>query len=173
MAVEQFTDGIEPDHPDAVIWRFMELWKFRDLLNTSQLYFRRSDKLEDVDEGMPPEEFARQALGLNPYDIDDIQKLNHDLGSTAQFRQAFYINCWYLFDHETAAMWAKYGRDGVAIVSRYSLLRAVLDLLADRPHLGLVRYGWQSGIRKIRFGSEDTEPQRPCWQAVFSPARFF
>jgi len=147
MAVEQFTDGIEPQDPDAVIWRFMELWKFRDLLDSGQLYFRRSDKLEDVDEGVPPEEFARQALGLNPYDINDIQKLNHDLGSTAQFRQAFYINCWYLFDHETAAMWSKYGRDGVAIVSRYSLLRAGLDSLADRPHLGLVRYGWQPGTR--------------------------
>jgi hypothetical protein len=147
MAVEQFTDGIEPDDPNAAIWRFMELWKFRDLLATGQLFFRRSDKLEDVDEGVPSEEFARQALGLNAYDINDIQKLNHDLGSTAQFRQAFYINCWYLFDQETAAMWAKYGRSGVAIVSRYSLLKAVLDPLTDRPHLGLVRYGWQLGTR--------------------------
>lgn len=147
MAVEQFTDGIEPDDPEAVVWRFMELWKFRDLLESGRLYFRRADKLEDVDEGVPPKEFARQALGLNPYDINDIQKLNHDLGSTAQFRQAFYINCWYLFDHETAAMWAKYGRDGVAIVSRFVLLKAVLDPLTDRPHLGVVRYGWQPGTR--------------------------
>jgi len=123
MAIEQFADGIEPDNPHAVIWRFMELWKLRDLLDSGQLYFRRSDKLEDADEGVPSKEFARQALGLNPYDINDIQKLNHDLGSTTQFRQAFYINWWYLFDRETAAMWAKYGRDGVAVVSRYSLLK--------------------------------------------------
>ena len=73
MAVEQFTDGIEPDDPEAVVWRFMELWKFRDLLESGQLYFRRSDKLEDVDEGVPPKEFARQALDLNSYDINDIQ----------------------------------------------------------------------------------------------------
>jgi len=147
MPVEQFTDGVEPDDSDGAIWRFMELWKFHDLIDSGQLFFRRSDKLEDVDEGVPPEEFARQALGLNPYDINDIQKLNHDLGSTAQFRQAFCINCWYLFEHETAAMWAKYGHDGVAIVSRYSLLKAALDPLRDRPHLGLVRYGWQPGTR--------------------------
>src|SRR5947208_3336515 len=32
MAIEQFTKGIEPEDPNAAIWRFMELWKFRDLL---------------------------------------------------------------------------------------------------------------------------------------------
>ena len=42
-------------------------------------------------------------------------------------------------------MWAKYARDGVAVVSRYSLLKTVVHPLTDRPHLGLVRYGWQPG----------------------------
>jgi hypothetical protein len=147
MPVEKFTEGIEPDDPDAVIWRFMPLDRFVDLLESGQLYFRRSDKLDDEHEGLPTAEFTRLSLGLNRYDINDIQKLNHDLGTTAQFRQAFYINCWYLFDQETAAMWARYGKDGVAIVSRYSLLKTVLDPIPDRPHLGLVRYGWELGTR--------------------------
>ncbi len=124
MAVDNFIDGIEPASPNAVIWRFMELWKFEDLL-TGQLYFRRSDKLADIDEGMPPEEFARKSLGLD--DINDVRALDGDLGTTAQFRQAFYINCWYLFDEEPAGMWANYGKDGVAIVSKYSLFKTVLD----------------------------------------------
>jgi hypothetical protein len=147
MSVEQFTEGIEPDDPEAIIWRFMPLERFRDLVETGQLYFRRSDKLEDEHEGLPSVEFARLALNLNRYDINDIHTLNNDLGSTAQFRQSFYINCWHLFDQETAAMWAKYGRDGVAIVSRYSLLKTVLEPIPDRPHVGLVRYGWKLGTR--------------------------
>jgi hypothetical protein len=131
-------------------------WNFgnsRDLIETGQLYFRRSDKLDDEHEGIPPEEFARQSLGLNAYDINDIQKLNNDLGSTAQFRQAFYINCWYLFDQETVGMWANYAKDGVAIVSRYSLLKTVLEPITDRTFLGLLRYGWSLGTRwnTLRF----------------------
>jgi hypothetical protein len=147
MSVEQFTEGIEPANLDAAIWRFMPMERFKDLIETGELYFRRSDKLDDEHEGLPPAEFARLALNLNRYDINHIQTLNNDLGSTAQFRQSFYINCWHLFDEETAGMWARYSRDGVAIVSRYSLLKAVLDSLSDRMFLGLVRYGWAQGTR--------------------------
>ena len=38
-------------------------------------------------------------------------------------------------------MWKEYGADGVAICSRYELLKAALDDCDGRPHLGLVRYG--------------------------------
>lgn len=50
-------------------------------------------------------------------------------------------------------MWRDYGSDGVAIVSRYSLLKAALDSMPDCPHLGLVRYGSQhlTGWNTQRF----------------------
>lgn len=140
MPVEMFTDGLEPEDKDAVIWRFMELWKFKDLMNTGELYFCRADLFDDESEGLPPERYVH-VLGLSRFDIHDIQELNNHLGSLAQFREAFFINCWYLFDQETAAMWKKYGQDGVAICSRYSLLKTALDSCDGRPHLGLVRYG--------------------------------
>ena len=140
MPVEKFVEGIEPQDPAAPIWRFVELWKLDDLVRTGELYFRRADKLNDEHEGLPPAAYE-QVLGLNPYDINDIRERNNDIGAIAQFRQAFYVNCWYLFDDETARMWAGYGKDGVAIVSRYDRLKNVLEPLADKPHLGLVRYG--------------------------------
>ena len=39
-------------------------------------------------------------------------------------------------------MWKDYGEDGVAICSRYNLLKTALDNLADRSFLGLVHYGY-------------------------------
>jgi hypothetical protein len=38
-------------------------------------------------------------------------------------------------------MWEQYGHDGVAVCSRYELLKAALHGLLDEAHLGLVRYG--------------------------------
>ena len=32
MPVEGFTDGLEPEDQNAVIWRFMSLSKFQDLI---------------------------------------------------------------------------------------------------------------------------------------------
>jgi hypothetical protein len=56
MPVELFTDALEPSDKDAVIWRFMELWKFARLLETGRLYFCRADLFEDDEEGLPPDE---------------------------------------------------------------------------------------------------------------------
>ena len=126
MPVISYTNRLEPAH-DAATWRFMDLRKFRDLMASEELYFRRADLFTDKSEGLPPEEYALRVLGLNPYDIRDRAELNHHLGSLAQHRESYYISCWYLYRDETLAMCEQYGHDGVAICSRYELLKAALD----------------------------------------------
>ena len=51
-----------------------------------------------------------------------------------------YIQCWQIFEDETLDMWARYG-GGVAIFSRFDLLRSALDSMLDEVLVGLVRYG--------------------------------
>ncbi len=141
MPVEMFTDGLEPDDHEALICRFMDLCKFKDLVSTGTLYFNRADRFpQDDEEGLPPEDY-RHVLGLNALDLNDRHKLNHSIASIAQHREGFYINCWYLFDKERPRIWQTYGADGVAIFSRYSRLKAAMENFDGRPHLGLVRYG--------------------------------
>ena len=126
---------------DAAIWRFMDLRKFRDLMASEELYFRRADLFDDETEGLPPEQYVQRVLRLDPWDIHDRMKLNNHLGSLAQDREMHYITCWYLFDQETLKMWESYGHDGVAIVSSYDVLKAALNKLIDETHIGLVQYG--------------------------------
>jgi hypothetical protein len=144
MPVKLFTEGVEPADPEAPIWRFMNLRKFKDLLATSELFFNRADRFpQDEQEGIPPEEYIVRARGLNPLDVNDRLELNNSLATLAQFRESMYVNCWYLFDEEKAHTWETYGQDGVAVISTYARLKAVLDALPpeDDAHLGLVRYG--------------------------------
>jgi hypothetical protein len=141
MTVETYPDQIEPENPDVVIWRFMAMEKFRDLMASGELYFCRADRFpNDEREGLPPEEYM-PALGLNPLDLNDRQRLDDSIGCAAQFREAFYISCWHLFREETYKMWKEYGEDGVAICSRYRLLKSTLDAMSDPAFVGLVRYG--------------------------------
>lgn len=140
MPVELFTDGIEPEDPDAVIWRFLKRWKFEDLIKSGQLHFCRADLFQDKSEGLPSDDYL-YALGGHSLDLHKMQEVNHALGSMAQFRESFFLNCWYLFDEERSHMWRDYAADGVAICSHYSLLKATLEHCEGRPHLGLVRYG--------------------------------
>ena len=111
MPVSLFTDGIEPLDPDAPIWRFMEFWKFQDLLR-GYLYFHRADLFDDETEGLPLDNYE-QTLGLNPYALDDIQKRNYHVGFDAQIRQSYYLSCWNLVGDETARMWTAMRRETV------------------------------------------------------------
>jgi hypothetical protein len=59
MPISTFVDDPEPTDPRASIWRYIEFWKLQDLLQTREIYFRRSDKLNDEHEGLPPSEYER------------------------------------------------------------------------------------------------------------------
>ena len=152
MPVQLFPDGAEPSDENTEICRFMEMWKFKDLLKTGELHFARADRFQDDCEGLPPNEYVR-SLGFSSLDLRDIHKLNHDLGCLAQFREGFFLNCWYHFTDETARMWQDYGKHGVAVVSRYSLLKAALERCEYNAFLGLVRYGTThlTGWNVLRF----------------------
>jgi len=140
MPIIPYVNQLEPNE-GAVIWRFMDLFKFRDLMANEELYFRRADLFTDESEGLPPEQYAMRVLGLDPYDIRDRVKLNDHLGFLAQNRESYYISCWHLYRQETLDMWDQYGDDGVVICSRYGLLKSTLDGLLDEAHAGLIRYG--------------------------------
>ncbi len=147
LGIETYSGQLEPENQDAVIWRFINMGKFRDLMTTAELYFCRADLFPDEREGLPPEEYLA-TFGLNPYDVNDRRELLNHIGSDAQFREGFYVNCWYLFREETSQMWKEYGGEGVAITSRYQLLKSALNSLSDRAYIGLVRYGAQHLIGK-------------------------
>jgi len=157
MQVEMFPDGLEPRDQEARIWRFMEPWKFRDLVATGELYFCRADEFDD--EGLPPAEYVRHLMGLSVFDLRDELELTHQFGVLAQDREWCFINCWYLFASEPGAMWQKYAKDGVAVVSRYGLLKTALGSCGGRPFLGLVRYGSKhlTGFNVLRFISTKQE----------------
>ncbi len=162
MPVTGFVDNPEPRDARSPIWRYIEFWKLQDLVQTGQLYFRRSDKLQDEHEGLPSAEYER-VLNLSRFDLNDIRERDHNIGSLAQFRQSFYVNCWHLDLGETATMWARYGKDGVAIISRYDLLKQVLDPLPDKVMVGLIRYGTKhlTGWNVIRFVTTKREGYSP------------
>ena len=140
MSVESFLDGLEPEDKEAVIWRFMDFKKFRDLIDTSELYFCRADLFDDKSEGLPPEDYLRF---LDPHGTRTEDELNNAIGSDAQFREGFFINCWHLLSEELARMWKEYAHDGVAVSSRYNLLKGALNSCDGQVYLGLVRYGWK------------------------------
>jgi hypothetical protein len=98
-----------PDTESNLVWRYMDLPKFLDLMQTSELHFTRLDQLED------PYEHAIQTAACRRKPLDG---------------ETMYVNCWILSEYESAAMWTIYGgKTGIAI--RSSRLR--VGSLVDSP----------------------------------------
>ena len=129
--------------------------KFRDLVANEELYFRRADlfKKDDLHEGLPPDEYVRKIRGLRRFDLQDELALNNTQAVNRQFSEGHYLLCWNLFDGEKLEMWKEYAPEGVAICSRYELLKAALVPMLDTIHLGLVRYGHEflTGDNILRY----------------------
>lgn len=112
------------------IWRYMDFTKFMHLLTTQSLWFNRTDKFEDPFEGRYPLKNLQQMRG-NVWGI--MEKLtNHS-------RQFTYINCWYISNHESAAMWKLYAQtnEAIAIQTTYEKLHT---LMPNECYIGEVSY---------------------------------
>ncbi|MGA8595871.1 MAG: hypothetical protein WB676_14225 [Bryobacteraceae bacterium] len=120
----------------------MDFAKFRDFFANEELYFRRTDLFKETDpqEALPSDEYARAALGLKRYVLSDELELNDSQAFNRQNSEAYFISCWQLFEGETLDMWKTYGK-GVAIFSRFDLLKTAVNAFLDTVYLGVVRYG--------------------------------
>jgi hypothetical protein len=136
------------------ICRFMDLPKFRDLFANEELYLRRTDLFKETDprEALPSDGYVRATLGLQRFDLLDELKLNNHQAFNSQNREAYFINCWQIYEGETLDMWKTYG-NGVAVFSRFDLLRSALSNMLDDILVGIVRYGEKdmTGYNLIRF----------------------
>ena len=95
MLVQPYVDQLEPS-ADAVMWRYINMDKFRDLVANEELYFRRADlfKQDDPHEGLPPDEYVRKIRGLRHFDLRDELTLNSTQAVNRQFSEGHYLNCW-------------------------------------------------------------------------------
>ena len=127
---------------------------FRDLFANEELYFTRNNLLKDDDpwEALPSDDYARKALGLKRFDLNDELALNNHQAFNRQFSETSYINCWQIFEGETVHMWGRYGK-GVVIFSRFDLLKVQLIPMLDPILLGTVKYSEANttGYNLIQF----------------------
>jgi hypothetical protein len=128
---------IEPENPHTKIWRYINLPKFLDMLQSQTLYFARADELRKADkfegsfETQPTiiaKEMVRRGVAPVPHGMDLNQweqleahmvRHNEEVGIKQNF-----INCWHMSDFENFAMWKIYSDSyGLCIRSTLDRLR--------------------------------------------------
>jgi hypothetical protein len=125
-----------PEDPNTVVWKYLDLSKFLDLLMSDKLFMSRSDKFEDQYEGT----FSEPTF-------EEIKKLSTDnpdfLNYYKTHREKVAISSWHINEYESFAMWQIFTQnsEGLAIQSTIGRLQ---DSLASetnfKQYIGEVNY---------------------------------
>jgi hypothetical protein len=124
-----------PD-PDTIVWKYLDLSKFLDLLLCRQLFMSRSDKFEDQYEGTfsePTFEEVKKISANNPEFLDYYKT----------HRENVVISSWHINEYESYAMWQIFTQnsEGIAIQSTVGRLQEALDPENRyEQHIGEVKY---------------------------------
>ena len=132
-----------PPDRTAKIWRFMSIAELVSLLSKRALFFTRPDKLEDQFEGSLPKLVVTKAeVGfekLTPMGQTILRDTRQHYGYL-QSKLWTMVNCWYLNEHESAAMWKLHAADGISIQSTFERFVDAVAPATRKIYLGQVRY---------------------------------
>lgn len=139
------------EHPEFIInktkdmpyWRYMDFWKFLNLINTSEIFFPNVEMLGDQHEGKIPEKIYKMML-------EDDKKNGRKNNSTQNYkgfvennlRKKTLILSWNANKTESFAMWKMYAKDklGIAIKSNFERLKKTFQNCEENIYIGEVRY---------------------------------
>jgi len=125
-----------PDDPDTIVWKYLDLSKFLDLLLSKKLFMSRSDKFEDQYEGT----FSEPTF-------EEIKKLAIDNPDFLKYykthREKVAVSSWHINEYESFAMWQIFTQnsEGLAIQSTIGRLqKAVKPENNFDQYIGEVNY---------------------------------
>ena len=111
-----------PEDPNTVVWKYLVLSKFLDLLMSEKLFMSRSDKFEDQYEGTFSEPTFEEIRKLS---IDNPDFLNY----YKTHREKVAISSWHINEYESFAMGQIFTQnsEGLAIQSTIGRLQKALQ----------------------------------------------
>ncbi len=125
-----------PEDPDTLVWKYLDLSKFLDLLLSKKLFMSRSDKFEDQYEGTfsePTYEEIKKIAVNNP----------EFLHYYKSHREKVAISSWHINEYESYAMWQIFTQnsEGLAIQSTVNRLKNAFESETQhQQYIGEVNY---------------------------------
>jgi hypothetical protein len=128
----------------ALIWRYLDLAKYLNLLSKRSLYFARPSRLGDRFEGsLTAGNQASIERTIASVPVEQREAVRAGIAeNTREGLRSLGVNCWHLGDYESAAMWRLYvrGNQGLALQSTFARLRQSLGASPLEVHIGKVNY---------------------------------
>ncbi|WP_138434132.1 hypothetical protein [Winogradskyella algicola] len=139
-------DNTHPNfyHPkqNYTIWRYMDFTKLLSLLEDKSLFFSRSDKFEDPYEGAwtkPSIDSLKERFSKGELPKKILERF---IETIELEKTRMFINCWFISENESAAMWDLYlqSPEGIAIKSDHEALSKAIEKSKLIGRTSMVKY---------------------------------
>lgn len=117
------------------IWRYMDLWKFLDILDNSRMYLSQASQFEDKLDGRIPVHGIKSVGTEHPLkQIDSFAE--------SSLKRSHYIGCWSSEAKETYPMWKVYSdyKTAVAIKTTVGDLIKSISEEEKNIYIGKINY---------------------------------
>lgn len=125
-----------PSDNDTIVWKYLDLSKFLELLLSKNLFMSRSDKFEDQYEGT----FSEPTY-------EEIKRLSKDNPDFLKYykshREKVAISSWHINEYESFAMWQIFTQNSEGLAIQSTIGRLQDCLLPEKnftQHIGEVNY---------------------------------
>lgn len=135
MYIKNSTISI-PENPNTIIWKYMSLSKFLDLLLSQKMFMSRSDKFEDQFEGTFSEPTFEEIKKISEHNPEF-------LAHYKSYRKNVVISSWHANAYESFAMWQIFTKNNEGLAIQSTLGRLQQALTREQrvaQHIGEVRY---------------------------------
>lgn len=125
-----------PEDPNTIVWKYLDLSKFLDLLLSRKLFMSRSDKFEDQYEGTfsePTFEEIKKLSENNPEFLDYYKS----------HREKVVVSSWHINEYESFAMWQIFTQNNEGLAIQSTIGRLQNALIPEKNHhqfIGEVNY---------------------------------
>lgn len=155
--------GLELLDDTATVWRYMDLWKFQSILETSGLYFVRSDRFSDRWDSVLPPKWR-----------DKMQRVMCDRPGGGKYTEAAWyeereiptnpIYCCNCDECESERMWREYtgGTDALVIRSTVARFKECFSSTSAQVRIGLVNYGYHYDLDDPQFVDSWWDDNKPA-----------
>jgi hypothetical protein len=157
----------EPYSDDSVVWRYTDFSKFVDLLDSNCLFFSRLTVLRKLD----PYEGSFILFGSHNGKDENAKKIFKELDR--MLPSSTYVNCWYLSDIESAALWKLFPKSDEGIAIKSTVGRLTNSLESKNSHNTIYMSSVTYGHEKVKRRKTKTPKSYTGDDAVFTKRACF
>ena len=143
---------------NTVVWRYMDIEKFEDLVNRSAIHFTNIKDLGDPFEGSLPNALQESRISGSSSNVRhsyyllkksgridksiSYEVFSETMSVPSQFRYIHYVNCWHMGRYENYAIWKVYSKEckGIAIKTTIGRIIKSLEKTNLDVNIGKIKY---------------------------------